>query len=85
MARRHGDEEAALLGSLKRLQTSYLDLFLIQSPKGGSILWTWDALLELRARQSSETFELKLKSLRSSFHFSSLVHLSAFLGQSPRS
>ena len=50
MARRHGEEEAALLGSLKRLQTSYLDLFLIQSPKGGSILWTWDALLQLRAR-----------------------------------
>lgn len=35
----------SLAGSLRRLGTAYVDLYLIQSPKGGSILETWDAML----------------------------------------
>jgi len=47
----HGELEVveeALRASLERLGTSYVDLYLIQSPTGGSILETWDAMLELR-------------------------------------
>eukprot|EP00931_Biecheleriopsis_adriatica_P039574 TRINITY_DN22625_c0_g1_i2.p1 TRINITY_DN22625_c0_g1~~TRINITY_DN22625_c0_g1_i2.p1 ORF type:complete len:452 (+),score=104.06 TRINITY_DN22625_c0_g1_i2:44-1357(+) len=49
----HGEVEEveeALKGTLKRLGTSYVDLYLVQSPKGGSIIWTWDAMLEMRSR-----------------------------------
>eukprot|EP00434_Breviolum_minutum_P003708 symbB.v1.2.003264.t1/scaffold117.1/size318901/3 len=47
----HGDElEEPLTSTLQNLGTSYLDLYLIQSPKGGSLLWTWDAMIQLRDR-----------------------------------
>ncbi|CAL1128468.1 unnamed protein product [Cladocopium goreaui] len=47
----HGDDlEDTLKSSLERLGTSFIDLYLIQSPKGGSIIWTWDAMLQLRER-----------------------------------
>ncbi|CAJ1357886.1 unnamed protein product [Effrenium voratum] len=48
----HGEEEVeeALQASLRRLGTSYVDLYLVQSPKGGSVIWTWDAMLSLRDR-----------------------------------
>uniref|UniRef100_A0A7S4WEC8 NADP-dependent oxidoreductase domain-containing protein n=1 Tax=Alexandrium monilatum TaxID=311494 RepID=A0A7S4WEC8_9DINO len=49
----HGDAddvEDALRASLKRLGTDYVDLYLVQSPKGGSVIWTWDAMLEMRSK-----------------------------------
>eukprot|EP00439_Symbiodinium_sp_Y106_P027970 s294_g3.t1 len=49
----HGDAEEveeALGASLQRLGTGYIDLFLIQSPQGGSVIWTWDAVLAMRDR-----------------------------------
>lgn len=42
------DIEEALRASLRQLGTSYVDLYLIQSPRGGSILETWGAMLELK-------------------------------------
>jgi len=49
----HGDledVEEALQASLQRLGTTYIDLYLIQSPKGGSVISTWAAMLEIRSR-----------------------------------
>ncbi|CAE6930753.1 unnamed protein product [Symbiodinium sp. CCMP2592] len=49
----HGDAEEveeALHAALQRLGTGYIDLFLIQSPQGGSVIWTWDAVLAVRDR-----------------------------------
>eukprot|EP00930_Biecheleria_cincta_P019004 TRINITY_DN1462_c0_g2_i2.p1 TRINITY_DN1462_c0_g2~~TRINITY_DN1462_c0_g2_i2.p1 ORF type:complete len:436 (-),score=81.86 TRINITY_DN1462_c0_g2_i2:29-1273(-) len=44
------DVEEALKASLLRLGTTYVDLYLMQSPKGGSVIWTWDAMLEMRCK-----------------------------------
>jgi len=39
----------ALASSLSRLGTDYIDLYLVHSPAGGSIIETWEAMLQLRA------------------------------------
>lgn len=46
----HGYEQtkAALKESLERLQTDYVDLFLIHTPNGKDVVNTWKAMLELR-------------------------------------
>lgn len=48
----HGDVEhvrQALQASLTRLGTTYVDLFLVHSPKGGRVIQTWNAMLEMKA------------------------------------
>merc|ERR1740130_2222104 len=47
----HGYEStlAAFEASLARLQLSYVDLYLVHSPRGGKIVETWDALSALRS------------------------------------
>ena len=35
---------------IARLDTSYVDLYLIHSPSGGDILHTYDAMVELKAQ-----------------------------------
>lgn len=48
----HADDPGKILGacqaSLRRLQTDYLDLYLIQTPRGGHLCSTWRAVLRLR-------------------------------------
>uniref|UniRef100_A0A7S4IDC5 NADP-dependent oxidoreductase domain-containing protein n=1 Tax=Vannella robusta TaxID=1487602 RepID=A0A7S4IDC5_9EUKA len=46
----HGYEQtkAAIKKSLERLQVDYVDLFLVHTPKGGDVVSTWKAMLEIR-------------------------------------
>lgn len=46
----HGNEQTknALKESLKRLQVDYVDLYLVHTPKGGNVVETWKAMLELK-------------------------------------
>eukprot|EP00928_Gymnodinium_smaydae_P046743 TRINITY_DN31161_c0_g1_i1.p1 TRINITY_DN31161_c0_g1~~TRINITY_DN31161_c0_g1_i1.p1 ORF type:complete len:352 (-),score=33.85 TRINITY_DN31161_c0_g1_i1:21-1031(-) len=39
---------SACQSSLQRLQTDYVDLYLVQNPRGGHLVSTWRAMLELR-------------------------------------
>merc|ERR1712137_49647 len=46
----HGYEQTkeAIKNSLQRLQQDYVDLFLVHTPKGGDVVSTWKAMLEIR-------------------------------------
>lgn len=48
----HGRENTieAFQRSLKRLGVEYIDRYLIHSPKGGKILESWDAMVELQSK-----------------------------------
>lgn len=48
----HGYQQAidAAMTSLKKLDTEYVDLYLVHSPQTGKIIETWDAFLELQRR-----------------------------------
>eukprot|EP00800_Vazella_pourtalesii_P009232 TRINITY_DN23350_c0_g1_i1.p1 TRINITY_DN23350_c0_g1~~TRINITY_DN23350_c0_g1_i1.p1 ORF type:complete len:291 (+),score=43.73 TRINITY_DN23350_c0_g1_i1:28-873(+) len=48
----HGKDKAiqAFHDSLKRLDLKYIDLYLMHSPRGGKLLETWEAFVELKSQ-----------------------------------